>query len=362
MSERNTSDPGGAITSSEFLLYQTEEGKTRIQVRLFDGTVWLTQNHISEIYQKSIKTINEHIKNIFTEKELDPSSTIRKFRIVQQEGSRQVERLLDFYNLDVIIAVGYRVRSHRGTQFRQWATERLREYVIKGFVLDDERLREGPTVGEDYFDELLERIRDIRASERRFYQKITDIYATSLDYDPHHPMTLEFFATVQNKMHWAIHGHTAAELIAERANASKPYMGLTTWKHGPNGRILRTDVSVAKNYLNEEELSNLNLIVNQYLDFAEFQARQRKPMMMEDWLQKLDGFLKLNDRDILTNAGLVSADTAKDKAEAEFEKFEEMRRLKESSEPVSDFDVMVEKIQALPKGIKNSPEYVQKRP
>ncbi|MFA6363244.1 virulence RhuM family protein [Methanoregula sp.] len=336
--------------ASEFIIYQTEGGETRVQVRLFERSVWLTQRLIADLYQKSVTTINEHIRNIYEDTELDPAATIRKFRIVQSEGGRKVERLVDFYNLDVILAVGYRVRSSRGTQFRQWATKSLREYVVKGFVLDDERLKEGTGLGEDYFDELLERIRDIRASERRFYQKITDIYATSIDYNPHHQITLDFFKTVQNKMHWAIHGHTAAELIAERANGNKPNMGLTTWKQAPKGRIHKTDVTVAKNYLTQEEISNLNLIVNQYLDFAEFQARQRKSMTMEDWIVKLDGFLKLNDREILQTAGRISAERAHQKAEAEFEQFEQRRRLRESSEPTSDFDHMVDEIKALPSG------------
>lgn len=336
--------------ASEFMIYQTEEGEPRVQVRLFERSVWLTQRMIADLFQKSVKTINEHITNIYDDKELDPSSTIRKFQIVQTEGVRQVERLVDFYNLDVIIAIGYRVRSQRGTQFRQWATQRLSEYVVKGFVLDDERLKEGKNFGEDYFDELLERIRDIRASERRFYQKITDIYATSIDYNPHHQMTLDFFKTVQNKMHWAIHGHTAAELIAERADANKPHMGLTTWKRAPKSRIHKTDVIVAKNYLSEEEISNLNLIVNQYLDFAELQARQRKSMTMKDWIGKLDGFIKLNDREILETAGRVSADRAHQIAETEFERYEQKRRLRESTEPTSDFDHMVEEIKALPAG------------
>jgi hypothetical protein len=344
--------PGAVEDPSEFLLYQTEGGETRVQVRLFEGTVWLTQRLISELYLKSIKTINEHIKNIYEEGELDPEATIRKFRIVQFEGDRQVERLVDFYNLDMILAVGYRVRSHRGTQFRQWATKQLREYVVKGFVLDDERLKESGGIGADYFDELLERIRDIRASERRFYQKITDIYATSIDYDPKHPLTMEFFKTVQNKMHWAIHGHTAAETIFLRADASQPHMGLTTWKQGPKGRIQKTDVGVAKNYLTREEILNLNLIVNQYLDFAEFQARQRRPMRMEDWIKKLDGFLQLNDREVLRNAGRVSAEAAREKALKEFERYEAERRIREAREPTSDFDHMVEEVRSLSEGRK----------
>jgi len=229
---RNPLVPSHPDDGSEFLLYQTEDGQTRVQVQVLDETVWLSQRLLAELYQKSVPTKNEHIQSIYAEGELDREATIRNFRIVQTEGSRTVEREVDFYNLDVIISVGYRVRSHRGTQFRQWATQRLREYILKGFVLDDERLKEGRRLGNDYFDELLERIRDIRASERRFYQKITDIYATSIDYDPRHPLTCEFFATVQNKLHWAIHGQTAAELIVRRVDASQPNMGLTTWKTG----------------------------------------------------------------------------------------------------------------------------------
>ncbi len=336
--------------ASEFLIYQTETGESRVQVRLFERSVWLTQRMIADLYQKSVKTINEHIRNIYEEKELDSSATIRKFQIVQMEGGRSVGRLVDFYNLDVILAVGYRVRSHRGTQFRQWATRQLNEYVTKGFVLDDDRLKAGKGTGEDYFDELLLRIRDIRASERRFYQKITDIYATSIDYDSHHQITLDFFAMVQNKLHWAIHGHTAAELIAERAQAEQQHMGLTTWKDGPKGRIHKTDVSVAKNYLSQDEILNLNLIVNQYLDFAEAQARQRKPMSMQDWVKKLDGFIRLNDRNVLSSAGTISADLAKKKAEDEFERYDEQRRLREATEPTSDFDRMVEEVKTLPAG------------
>ena len=257
---------------------------------------------------------------------------------------------MDFYNLDMILAVGYRVCSHRGTQFRQWATKQLAEYVVKGFVLDDERLKESGGIGRDYFDELLERICDIRASERRFYQKITDIYATSVDYVPGHPLTIGFFKTVQNKLHWAIHGHMAAETIFLRADAERPYMGLTTWKHGPKGRIQKTDVTVAKNHLTREEISNLNLIVNQYLDFAEFQARQRRTMKMEDWIRKLDGFLQLNDRSVLQDAGRISAEEAKQKAQREFERYEEQRRLREATEPTSDFDRMVEEVRHLSDG------------
>jgi hypothetical protein len=264
---------------SDIIMYQSEDGLTHIDVRLEDNTVWLTQKLMAELFQKEVNTINEHIKTIFAEGELDPQATIRNFRIVQTEGKRQVSRNVDFYNLDMIIAVGYRVHSYRGTQFRRWATERLREYLVKGFVMDDERLKEGRGLGADYFDELLERIRDIRASGKRFYRKITEIYGLSVDYDPDAEITRDFFATVQNKLHWAITGHTAAELIAARANASKPNMGLMSWK---SSKVRQVDVAVVKNYLAEDELRSLNRIVTMYLDYAEDQAERHQPMYMRD--------------------------------------------------------------------------------
>jgi len=340
--------PSSSDESSEFMLYQTEDGQTRVQVRALDETVWLTQKQLAELFQKTVPTINEHIQNIYEEEELEKGSTIRNFRIVQTEGNRQVEREVDHYNLDVIISVGYRVRSHRGTQFRQWATKQLRELIVKGFVLNDERLKEGRNLGNDYFDELLERIRDIRASERRFYQKVCDLYSTSVDYDKEHPLTLEFFRTVQNKLHWAIHGHTAAEIIAERADGTKPNMGLTTWKNAPKGRIRKADTEIAKNYLTEEEISTLNLLVDQYLSFAELQARQRKPMTMADWKTKLDAFLKLNDRDILTNAGTLSAEEAKEIAADAYKTYLIERRRLEAETPTSDFDEFVERVKKMP--------------
>jgi hypothetical protein len=245
----------------EFILYQSDDGTAQVQVRLEHETVWLTQGQMAELFQTTKQNVSLHIRNVFNEGELLPEATVKEYLTVAVEGDRTVQRRLTHYNLDVIIAVGYRVRSHRGTQFRQWATALLREYMVKGFVLDDERLKDLRNLGRDYFGELLERIRDIRASERRFYQKITDIYSTSVDYDPNHPMTQEFFATVQNKLHWAIHGHTAAEVIAQRANATKPSMGLTTWRNAPSGRMRKADVSVAKNYLTEDELRALNRIV-----------------------------------------------------------------------------------------------------
>lgn len=336
------------VPNGEFLFFQTEDGATRVQVRLQDGTVWLTQRALGELFSKDVRTINEHIQNIFEEGEVDPEATIRKFRIVQVEGTREVARLVECYSLPAILAVGYRVRSHRGTQFRQWATARLEEFLVKGFVLDDERLKAGGTLGDDYYDELLERIRAIRASERRFYQKITDIYAQcSVDYDPKAEITQSFYATVQNKLHWACHGHTAAEVIHQRANAGQPNMGLTTWKNAPNGAIRRSDVTVAKNYLGEAELSELNRIVTMYLDYAEDQARKRMPMTMAEWVKKLDGFLQFNERNILSHAGKVSRELAASHAEAEFEKYEQVRRSLESSQPVSDFDLAVEKAKLL---------------
>ena len=326
-------------TQSDILIYQSEDGQTRIDVQLIDETVWLTQKLMAELFQLKIPTINEHIRNIYSEGELVPEATIRKFRIVQKEGKRDVERLIDFYNLDIIISVGYRVRSHRGTQFRIWATQRLKEYLIKGFAMDDERLKNPGQI--DYFDELLERIRDIRASERRFYQKITDIYATSMDYDPNSEITQIFFASVQNKLHWAIHGHTAAELITKRADANKPNMGLTAWK---GGVVRKGDVDIAKNYLTEQEISDLNLIINQYLDFAEFQARRHQPMHMKDWAGRLDDFLHVNRLNILETAGKITAQQAKEIAETEYEKFSDRRRL-EQDQLQSDFDKMVKQIE-----------------
>ena len=321
---------------SDIIMYQTEAGDTRLEVRLEDTTVWLSQKMMANLYQKDVRTINEHIKSIFSEGELDPEATIRKFRIVQKEGEREVTRQIDFYNLEMILAVGYRVKSHRGTQFRRWATERLREYLVKGFTMDDERLKEGRgLVGADYFDELLERIRDIRASEKQFYRKITEIYSLAVDYDPNAEITHEFFASVQNKLHWAITGHTAAELIAERASAAKPNMGLTSWK---GKKVRQADVTVAKNYLAEDELRSLNRIVTMYLDYAEDQAERHQPVYMRDWAQKLDAFLRFNGREVLRDAGRVSAEVAKTLALSEYEKYNTARLEREASQPGEDFD------------------------
>jgi hypothetical protein len=332
----------------ELLVYVGDDGATRVHVRLAEGTVWLTQKLMAELYGVSIPTVNEHLKNIYDEGELDPGATIRKFRIVRSEGNREVSRLLDHYSLPAIIAVGYRVRSTQGTRFRQWATARLDEYLVKGFVLDDERLKSTAHLGEDYFDQLLERIRDIRASERRFYQKITDIYAQcSIDYDASSAITQTFYATVQNKLHWAIHGRTAAELIHARADAGKPNMGLTSWKSSPRGPIRKADVSVAKNYLSDEELRELNRVVTMYLDYAEDQARRRRPMTMADWVARLDGFLQFNERNVLTHAGKISHDLAVAHAEGEFERYQAERRRLEATQPTSDFDHAVEQTRQL---------------
>ncbi len=309
---------------SEFLLYRTEDGQTRIEVRLENQTVWLTQAAMADLFQTTKQNVSLHLQNIYDEGELTREATVKEYLTVRTEGNRQVKRSVEFYSLEAIIAVGYRVKSQRGTQFRQWATERLREFIVKGFVIDDERLAEPG--GIDYFDELLERIRAIRASEKRFYQKVRDIYMLSYDYDPKNPMTQEFFAKVQNKMIFAATGMTAAELISSRAKADLPNMGLATWKGAGRGRVLtKTDIGIAKNYLNRYESGTLELLVGQYLDFAEIKARQRKVMTMKDWIGKLDAFLKLNDQEILTHAGKISADEALGIAEAEYERFAENR-------------------------------------
>jgi len=305
---------------SEILLYQTEDGQSRVEVRLENETVWLTQAQMVELFQTTKQNISLHIKNIYEEGELLEVSTVKDYLTVQTEGKRQIERNISYYNLDVIISVGYRIKSHRGTQFRIWATQQLKEFLIKGYVLNDERLKE-TGYSNQYFEELFERIRDIRSSEKIFYAKIKDIYATSVDYSHNSEQAQLFFASVQNKMHWAIHGHTAAEVIFNRANADNPNMGLTSWKNSPQGKIRKTDVSVAKNYLSQDELTELNLIVDQYLSFAELQARNRKPMYMADWEKKLYDFLTLNEKQILMDAGRISHQLALELAEKEFEKF-----------------------------------------
>ncbi|MEM9455214.1 MAG: virulence RhuM family protein [Myxococcota bacterium] len=337
-----------APTPGELVVYTGDNGEVRIHARLVEGTVWLTQRLMAELYSVSVSTINEHLSNIYDDGELDPGATIRKFRIVRTEGNRRVSRLIDHYALPAILSVGYRVRSAQGARFRQWATARLNEYLVKGFVLDDERLASGRSVGPDYFNELLERIRAIRASERRFYQKITDIYAQcSVDYDPRSNITRQFYATVQNKLHWAIHGRTAAELIRERADADKPNMGLTTWTHSPEGSIRRADVGVAKNYLHEPELEELNRIVVMYLDYAEDQARKRRPMNMTDWVAKLDAFLAFNERDVLGHAGTVSHALAMEHAEGELVRYQAQQRALQTKHPNSDFDRFLEHVSEL---------------
>ncbi|HFX2800447.1 TPA: virulence RhuM family protein [Pseudomonas aeruginosa] len=329
-------------STAEFLIFTGQAGEQSIEARYEDETLWLSQKLMAELFGVDVRTVSEHLKNIFASQELAPEATIRKFRIVQQEGQREVSRAVDFYNLDAIISVGYRVNSLRATQFRQWATGVLREFAIKGYVLDRQRMENGSFLGEDYFERLLAEIREIRLSERRFYQKITDIYATSVDYNKDAPTTKAFFAKVQNKLHYAIHGHTAAELIRKRADSSKPHMGLTSWASAPEGKILKTDVAVAKNYLTKDELDSLGRIVNAYLELAEDRARRKIPMSMEDWSKRLDAFLEFDDREVLQNSGKISAKLAQTHAESEFEKY----RIVQDRLFESDFDKAVKKLAA----------------
>lgn len=308
----------GQPNNGSIILYQTEDGKSRIEVTLCNDTVWLTADQMAELFQRNKSTISRHIKNVFEDGELNPDSTVAFFATVQNEGNRSVERNLAYYNLDMIISVGYRVKSHRGVQFRIWATQVLREYLVKGFAMNDDLLKRAG--GGNYFDELLSRIRDIRSSEKVFYRKILEIYALSIDYDPRTETTMQFFKTVQNKMHFSVHGHTAAEIIYERADAEKDFMGLTSW----TGALpKRTDAEIARNYLSSDELDTLNRIVSLYLDFAELQAKSHKPMYMKDWIQKLDDFLKLSGKELLSHAGKISAELAKQKADTEYDKFKE---------------------------------------
>ena len=303
--------------ASELLIYQSETGDTKVEVRLENDSVWLTQGQMTELYQTTKQNISLHLKNIYKERELDEDLTVKEYLTVQKEGNREVQRPIQHYNLDVIISVGYRVNSHRGTQFRIWATQRLREYLVKGFTMDDERLKSGNQM--NYFDELVNRIRDIRSSERIFYQKVKDIYATSIDYDSKSEVTQKFFQTVQNKLHWAIHHHTAAELIVERADATKPNMGLQSVK---SGKVRKADIAVAKNYLNEQELKGLNLLVEQYLAFAESQALTQKPMYMKDWIKKLHDILTINEKEILLDAGRISHKVAESIAGKQYDKYQ----------------------------------------
>lgn len=304
------------------LIYATADGTVRVDVLLQDETFWLDQQTMAELFGVDTRTISEHLTNIFSSGELQADATLRRIRRVRREGARDVVRAILHYNLDAVISVGYRVNSRLATQFRIWATRTLKEFIVKGFVLDDERLKQGARFGQDYFDELLERIREIRASERRFYLKITDIYEQcSIDYDKDADITRTFFATVQNKLHWAISGRTAAEIVAERADAQRPNMGLTSWKNAPRGKVLKSDVTVAKNYLDESEVKALERVVGMYLDYAEDQAARHRAMCMADWVAKLDAFLRFNEYDILNDAGEVSAAVAKRLAEREFAKF-----------------------------------------
>ncbi|MDQ1266780.1 MAG: hypothetical protein QG635_1932, partial [Bacteroidota bacterium] len=318
--------------NSQIIIYQTEDGRTKLDVRMENETVWLSQKLMAELFQTTPQNITIHLKNIYDEGELNEISTCKDFLQVQKEGNREVERKQKYYNLDAIISVGYRIKSHVATRFRQWATQRLREYIIKGFVLDDERLK-NPDQPYDYFEELLRRIQDIRTSERRFYQKITDIYSMSVDYDPTLEMSLNFFKTVQNKMHWAITGKTAAEIIFERADSAKENMGLTNWR---GTKVRKQDTEIAKNYLKEDELAALNNLTEQYLVFAEGQAMRRIQMYMKDWIEKLDGFLNLNDRDILNHAGKISHLLALEHSHKEYEIFHN-KRINENINVDADF-------------------------
>lgn len=327
--------------SGELILYTTEDGQTRVQLRAEGGTVWLTQLEMAELFQTTKQNISLHVSNVLQEAELPESATVKDHLTVRLEGSRQVQRLTKYYNLDMILAVGYRVRSHRGTQFRRWATTYLRELLVKGFALDDRRLKEAG--GGNYFDELLARIRDIRSSEKLFWRKILEIYATSADYDPHVEASQRFFAVVQNKMHWAAHGHTAAEIVHQRADATQPHMGLTSWS-GEKPR--KSDVGVAKNYLGPAELDALNRIVTLYLDFAELQALSRRQMHMADWIAKLDDFLRLSERDLLTHPGKVSHEAALEKARAEYETFCQ-KRLLETGRAQRDFEDTLKQVKVL---------------
>lgn len=308
-------------STAEFLIFQIEGKEDGVQVMYHNETVWCTQKAMAQLFDCSTDNIGLHLKNIYETGELTQEATTENFSVVQNEGERQVNRKLKFYNLDAIISVGYRVNSTRATQFRQWCTFILRQFAIRGYVIDKKRMENGLFIGEDYFEHLLAEIREIRLSERRFYQKLTDIYATSIDYNRDAPTTRLFFKKVQNKMHYAVHGHTAAELIINRANAEKEHMGLTTWENAPNGKIVKPDVSIAKNYLKESELEDMGRIVNSFLDLAEDMAKRHIPMTMEDWAKRIDKFLDLTDRPVLTDAGHVSAEQAKEYAETELEKY-----------------------------------------
>ena len=325
---------------SNILLYSSDSGEVSVQVRYEDSTFWLTQKRMAELFSVDVRTVNEHLQNIFASGEMSEEGTIRKIRIVQMEGKRKVERNVTFYPLEAIIAVGYRVNSEQATHFRQWATKTLNTFITKGYVLDKKRLKQGEQFGHDYFKELLEDIREIRASERRFYQKITDIYALAIDYDKNAIETKRFFASVQNKLHWAISGQTAAEIIYDNADAERPHMGLTTWRHAPDGKVMKSDITIAKNYLSQKNMVAINRLVSAYLDLAEDRAEQEIPMRMEDWSKLLDGFLTIAGRPILEGTGNVSALEAKLKAEHEYAIF----RKRQDAEYISDFDKEIKRL------------------
>ena len=352
-------DEGAIVPAGwgEILLYQTDDGRTRVECRFQDDTIWLSQAMMAELFQKDVRTINEHLKNVYDEGELEQGATIREFRIVRREGSREVARQIEHYTLDAILAVGYRVRSQRGTQFRRWATERLREYLVKGFVLDDDRLKNPPSPAlgvPDYFDEMLERIRDIRASEQRMYLRVKEIFAMAADYEPSSEQTAMFFRVIQNKLHFAATGLTAAELIKGRANHASPNMGLNTWK---SGEVRKTDVTVAKNYLNAAEIDELNRIVVMWLDFAEDQARRRKQVFMKDWEQRLNDFLQFNDRNVLTNAGSISKADADAFAQEQYDRFADRRRaFKEAQGEQDALNALEDAAKKLPGRTKNDEE------
>lgn len=327
--------------AGKMLIYQTEKGDTKVDVYFQEDTVWMTQKSMAELYQVDVRTVNEHITNIYLDMELEPEATIRKFRIVRQEGARTVKREISHYNLDMILAVGYRVRGNVGNHFRRWASGVLTEYMKKGFALNDERLKDPKEFGADYFDELLERIRDIRASEKRFYQKVKDIFALSVDYDSKSTSAVEFFKGVQNKLEYAATGYTAPEIIAHRADATKNNMGLTAFK---GAKVRRGDVTIAKNYMNQEEISKLNRIVTMFLDFAEMQAENRQPMYMADWDEKLNMFLRFNDRDVLQNFGQISREVAEKLALAQYEKYDAHRRKLESKDNLNELTADVKRL------------------
>ena len=324
-------------STAEFLIFTTANGQDTIEVKVEGETIWLTQKLIAKLFDVNIATINEHLKNIFKTNELEENSVIRKFLITASDGKNYNTK---HYNLEVIISLGYRINSKKATEFRRWATQILKTFATRGYVLDNERLKNGSYLNPQYYKDLILEIRDIRESERNFYQQITDIYVTALDYDLKAPTTKDFFATVQNKLHWAIHGHTASELLVERANHQKEFMGLTNWKKAPNGKILKSDVTVAKNYLSQNEIKSLDRIVTMYLDYAEDQAERNIPMTMKDWRQKLNAFLQFNEREILQNAGKVTAVIAKEFAISEFEKY----KVIQNKSYKSDFDMLIQEL------------------